>query len=86
MRLDLCFLIGSLHGICYLFHLTSYNPKVALLLGLIENAFLGLSMLYNNPSLLPYFLLVQYDHQGDSLSEYPTTHEMVTFIRLLWCI
>lgn len=43
--------------LCYVFKWTHYNPKLALLLGLIENGILLCMMIYNNTPLL-YFLLI----------------------------
>jgi hypothetical protein len=43
--------------LCYVFKWTPYNPKLSLLLGLIENGIILLLMIYYNTPLL-YFLLV----------------------------
>ena len=57
MRLDFVFSYWIFAWyLCYVFKLTNYNPKVALLLGLIENGVIGLWMFYHHSPLLPYFL------------------------------
>ena len=42
--------------LCYVFKWTHYNPKLALLMGLIENGIILVMMIYYNTPLL-YFLL-----------------------------
>ena len=57
MRLDFVFSYWIFAWyLCYVFKLTNHNPKVALLLGLLENGVLALWMLYRRSPLLPYFL------------------------------
>ena len=59
MRLDFIFSYWIFAWyLCYIFKWTTYNPKVALLLGLLENGVLAIRMLYYDPSLVPYFLMV----------------------------
>lgn len=59
MRLDFVFSYWIFAWyLCYVFKWTHYNPKVALLIGLIENGILALFMIYYDTTMLPYFLLV----------------------------
>jgi hypothetical protein len=59
MRLDFVFSYWIFAWyLCYAFKWTRYNPKVALLVGLLENGVVALLMLYYNPTLLPYFVMV----------------------------
>ena len=59
MRLDFIFSYWILVWyIGYMFKWIRYNPKVALLLGLIENGILVLLMIFYRTPILPYFLAV----------------------------
>lgn len=58
MRLDFIFSYWIFAWyLCYVFKWTHYNPKLALLLGLIENGMIMILMIYYNTPLV-YFLLV----------------------------
>ena len=57
MRLDFIFSYWIFAWyLCYVFKWTHYNPKLALLMGLIENGIILVLMIYYNTPLL-YFLL-----------------------------
>ena len=58
MRLDFIFSYWIFAWyLCYVFKWTHYNPKLALMLGLIENGMIMILMIYYNTPLV-YFLLV----------------------------
>ena len=59
MRFDLIFSYWIFAWyICYMLKWTRYNPKLALLIGILENGVMAILMLYYNTRILPYFLMV----------------------------
>jgi len=78
--------------LCYVVGLTTYNPKFAILLGLLENAGLLMVMLYYQYKYIAHFLIVNFfikviPYWSLPFSTKKDIYALVLyfFIYLIWC-